>query len=233
MRYSRFFLALVLALANSPVRSQSDDSIHKIRHVVIIMQENRSFDSYFGTFPGADGIPMSDGVPTVCVPDPGRHVRPAFPRSDDLNRGGPHNVKARDHRRRRRQDGRLRREPRNAGGAGLPRSQRAQLRRHRRGHGIPRRARDSELLEVRARFRAPRPPLRAECVVEFAAASLHGLRMVGVVQADRRSDELRQRAGDARYSARLPILATRASAARPGGPTTPGPISPISCTRTT
>jgi len=25
--------------------------IHKIRHVVVIMQENRSFDSYFGTYP--------------------------------------------------------------------------------------------------------------------------------------------------------------------------------------
>src|SRR3989442_527969 len=37
--------------------------IHKIRHVVVIMQENRSFDSYFGTFPGADGIPMlNDGA---------------------------------------------------------------------------------------------------------------------------------------------------------------------------
>ena len=44
--------------------------IHKIQHVVIIMQENRSFDNYFGTFPGADGIPMQNGVPTVCVPDP-------------------------------------------------------------------------------------------------------------------------------------------------------------------
>ena len=31
--------------------------IHKIRHVVVIMQENRSYDSYFGTYPGADGIP--------------------------------------------------------------------------------------------------------------------------------------------------------------------------------
>ncbi len=30
---------------------------HEIRHVVVIMMENRSFDSYFGTFPGADGIP--------------------------------------------------------------------------------------------------------------------------------------------------------------------------------
>jgi phospholipase C len=24
--------------------------IHKIRHVVVVMQENRSFDSYFGTY---------------------------------------------------------------------------------------------------------------------------------------------------------------------------------------
>ena len=35
--------------------------IHKIKHIVIIIQENRSFDSYFGTYPGADGIPMRDG----------------------------------------------------------------------------------------------------------------------------------------------------------------------------
>ena len=44
--------------------------IHKIRHVVIIMQENRSFDSFFGTYPGADGIPAKNGQFTVCVPDP-------------------------------------------------------------------------------------------------------------------------------------------------------------------
>jgi phospholipase C len=37
---------------------------------VIIMQENRSFDSYFGTYPGADGIPAKNGRFTVCVPDP-------------------------------------------------------------------------------------------------------------------------------------------------------------------
>jgi phospholipase C len=39
--------------------------IHKIQHVIVIMQENRSFDSYFGTYPGADGIPMANGVSTV------------------------------------------------------------------------------------------------------------------------------------------------------------------------
>jgi phospholipase C len=50
------------------------------------MQENRSFDSYFGTFPGADGIPAG-----VCVPDPvnGGCVRP-FLNRHDANAGGPH-----------------------------------------------------------------------------------------------------------------------------------------------
>src|SRR5439155_3356086 len=65
--------------------------IHKIQHVVMIMQENRSLDSYFGTYPGADGIPMKGGVPTVCSPDPksGRCVRPYHDPSP-VNTGGPH-----------------------------------------------------------------------------------------------------------------------------------------------
>jgi phospholipase C len=51
------------------------------------MQENRSFDSYFGTFPGADGIPAH-----VCVPDPtGGCVRPFHDRHD-MNAGGPHGM---------------------------------------------------------------------------------------------------------------------------------------------
>ncbi len=44
--------------------------IHTIRHVIVIMQENRSFDSYFGTYPHADGLPAHNGRFTVCVPDP-------------------------------------------------------------------------------------------------------------------------------------------------------------------
>jgi phospholipase C len=94
-RHKVFALAVVLALGPLTVRSQSSDPIHKIRHVVIIMQENRSFDSYFGTFPGADGIPMKNGVPAVCVPDPRTQacVRPFLAQSD-LNRGGPHTAAA-------------------------------------------------------------------------------------------------------------------------------------------
>jgi phospholipase C len=65
--------------------------IHKIKHIVVIMQENRSFDHYFGTFPGADGLPVSNGQFTVCVPDPATSscVKP-YHDSSDLNYGGPH-----------------------------------------------------------------------------------------------------------------------------------------------
>lgn len=75
----------------SPVPSSSPEDIHKIQHVIIIMQENRSFDSYFGTYPGADGIPMENGVPTVCAPDPRAHgCQKPFHDTHDLDRGGPH-----------------------------------------------------------------------------------------------------------------------------------------------
>ncbi len=50
-------------------RSSTRAGIHKIHHVIVIMQENRSFDHYFGTYPGADGIPRRNGKFTVCVPD--------------------------------------------------------------------------------------------------------------------------------------------------------------------
>src|SRR5450759_2640115 len=65
--------------------------IHKIQHVVVIMQENRSFDQYFGTFPGADGLPTQNGQFTTCIPDPatGTCVKP-YHDSSDLNYGGPH-----------------------------------------------------------------------------------------------------------------------------------------------
>ncbi|HEY5356519.1 MAG TPA: alkaline phosphatase family protein [Streptosporangiaceae bacterium] len=63
--------------------------IHKIKHVIMVMQENRSFDSYFGTYPGADGIPVRRGVPTVCVPRPGGCTKP-FHETADINGGGPH-----------------------------------------------------------------------------------------------------------------------------------------------
>jgi phospholipase C len=73
----------------------SAHGIRKIKHVVIVMQENRSFDSYFGTYPGADGLPRdSSGRFTVCVPDPKRGgcVAP-FHNPSPVNHGGPHGVR--------------------------------------------------------------------------------------------------------------------------------------------
>jgi phospholipase C len=82
-------VAILLALtsvAARPVPKPALEGIHKIEHVVVIMQENRSFDEYFGTFPGADGIPAG-----VCLPDPanGGCVKP-YHDPADVNHGGPH-----------------------------------------------------------------------------------------------------------------------------------------------
>src|SRR5262245_43523231 len=66
-----------------------------LKHLVFIVQENRSFDHYFGTFPGADGFPMRNGRINVCIPDPiaGHCVRP-FHSKSQLQQGGPHDEPA-------------------------------------------------------------------------------------------------------------------------------------------
>src|SRR5471032_3020053 len=78
-------------LPEGPVKADARAGITKIKHIVVVMQENRSFDSYFGTFPGADGFPTSGGKINVCVPDPETHgcIRPFHDRQD-VNGGGPH-----------------------------------------------------------------------------------------------------------------------------------------------
>jgi phospholipase C len=53
-------------------------SLHDIDHVVIVMQENRSFDHYFGTYPGVRGFG-----------DRAARRRGAFTQSDPLNRTRP------------------------------------------------------------------------------------------------------------------------------------------------
>jgi len=86
-------LAAIAARTQAAERGQAATAQKNIpiKHVIIIFQENRSFDSYFGTYPGADGIPMRDGEPTVCNLDPktGQCVKP-FLDHNDVNCGGPH-----------------------------------------------------------------------------------------------------------------------------------------------
>jgi len=79
----------VLSTFTAPTRPVG---IHKIQHVVVIMQENRSFDEYFGTYPGADGIPGVAGNTgnLPCLPDPGRSCVTPYHDRNDRNLGGPH-----------------------------------------------------------------------------------------------------------------------------------------------
>jgi phospholipase C len=79
-----------LVVACSASTKASAGGIAKIKHVVVIMQENRSFDTYFGTYPGAAGIPMSNGQPTACLPNSSGGCDKPFHDSADINSGGPH-----------------------------------------------------------------------------------------------------------------------------------------------
>ncbi|HXZ03663.1 MAG TPA: alkaline phosphatase family protein [Ktedonobacteraceae bacterium] len=80
-----FATSILTACGGSTTTNQVGD-IHKIKHVVVIMQENRSFDTYFGTYPGADGIPAG-----ICVPNPETKqcVKP-YHNPKNRNYGGPH-----------------------------------------------------------------------------------------------------------------------------------------------
>ncbi len=72
--------------AKAPVSTTMPPGLEKIEHFVFIMQENRSFDHYFGTYPGADGIPAG-----VALKDPhdGTLVAP-YHSSNDVDFDAPH-----------------------------------------------------------------------------------------------------------------------------------------------
>ena len=166
--------------------------IHKIRHVIVIMQENRSFDSYFGTYPGADGIPMKHGRPTVCVPDPTskRCVAP-FHDTNSRNAGGPHEhvdaIKDINHGK---MDGFVARErrphTRSAEGSTHPRcapifSPAPDVMGYHDGHEIP------NYWALRAPFRPPGSHVPVGHLLEPSLPPLPRLRLVGNVRKARQS----------------------------------------------
>ncbi|MEX2439596.1 MAG: alkaline phosphatase family protein [Actinomycetota bacterium] len=116
MRASRGFLVIVLVLLvaavlatlwgpggeadeiaappteTDPGLNKGPHGLRKLDHLIFIVQENRSFDHYFGTFPGANGLPRTpDGEFKTCIPDPvlGTCVQPYRSR-EDFFLGGPH-----------------------------------------------------------------------------------------------------------------------------------------------
>src|SRR5271170_7501900 len=48
--------------AQAPMTAGPPAGMQKIQHIIWIIQENHSYDNYFGTFPNADGIP-----PSACL----------------------------------------------------------------------------------------------------------------------------------------------------------------------
>jgi phospholipase C len=66
-RYLLSFLIVCFLLPNASARAdvpdQSSDTKTPIKHFMVLMQENHTFDNYFGTYPGADGIPEGTCVP--------------------------------------------------------------------------------------------------------------------------------------------------------------------------
>ncbi|MCX4163554.1 MULTISPECIES: phosphocholine-specific phospholipase C [Paraburkholderia] len=77
------------ALAVSPNRVTG--TIQDVEHVVILMQENRSFDHYFGTLAGVRGFgdprpaPLSTGKPVWYQPDPSNADNYVLPFHFDVN----------------------------------------------------------------------------------------------------------------------------------------------------
>ena len=169
--------------------------IHKIKHVIVIQQENRSFDSYFGTFPGADGIPMKDGKPTVCVNDPQTQQVRARRIVDhaDVNGGGPHNdANSKADIDRGKMDGFIKEAESGRKGCLNPTDPACTNSAEPRRDGVSHRERHPELLDLREGLRAAGPLVRAGRVVEPARAPLPRVGMVGVLHATQRAVELRQ-----------------------------------------
>jgi phospholipase C len=68
--------ALLLAMPAFAADSTEVATTTPIEHFIVLMQENHSFDNYFGSYPGADGIP-----PDTCMP-----VDPTDPTNPDCVR---------------------------------------------------------------------------------------------------------------------------------------------------
>ena len=76
--FGALIAAVSVVVATLPSPAQADkhhradpQGIFKLDHLIFIVQENRSFDHYFGTFPGANGFPVDrSGALTTCIPNP-------------------------------------------------------------------------------------------------------------------------------------------------------------------
>ncbi|MEJ0048271.1 MAG: alkaline phosphatase family protein [Rhodospirillales bacterium] len=81
--------AASLVASRGLVPSALARSAPPITHVIMIMEENRSFDHYFGTYPGANGYPNGTCVP-LDPTNPQKGCVAPFHDPHDVSAGGPH-----------------------------------------------------------------------------------------------------------------------------------------------
>ncbi len=59
-----------------PAQGETPKTKTPIQHLVFVMQENHTFDNYFGTYPGADGLPANTRMPVNPAKPSAGYVTP-------------------------------------------------------------------------------------------------------------------------------------------------------------
>ncbi|HDD39770.1 MAG TPA: hypothetical protein ENG21_00780 [Nitrososphaeria archaeon] len=93
MRLTVLILALLILTAFTIPSSAGEPKNVPIKHFIVLIQENSSFDHFFGTFPGAKGFPENYSMPVDPSDPRAGRVRPfklPYPNTISL----PHNKKA-------------------------------------------------------------------------------------------------------------------------------------------
>src|SRR5947199_8159725 len=57
----RTTLAVSFALSSIALAAHARGDLHRVKHVIVLMQENHSFDNYFGALPYVPGGPYRAG----------------------------------------------------------------------------------------------------------------------------------------------------------------------------
>ncbi len=71
-----FLLISPMGLAAAAPGGGTSQTTTPIQHLVVLLQENHTFDNYFGTYPGADGFPANTSMPVDPKNPTGGSVQP-------------------------------------------------------------------------------------------------------------------------------------------------------------
>ena len=82
-------LLLQPVVTNADGAAAEPERTTPIEHFIVLMQENHSFDNYFGTYPGADGIPAGTCMPVEPANPSSGCVRPFHIGDNDVQMSDP------------------------------------------------------------------------------------------------------------------------------------------------